>query len=88
MTKRVRLAVLAGASILILGLTIQPRSDAEIKKDAKADPAVERTRKQVQMLDDLYKTAIVLITDKYVDDEKDFPAGSAAIALFSAIQKK
>jgi hypothetical protein len=40
------------------------------------------------MLDDIYKTAVVLITDKYVHDEDDFPAGSAAIALFEAINKK
>ena len=40
------------------------------------------------MLDDIYKTAVVLITDKYVHDEDDFPAGSAAIALFKAINKK
>jgi hypothetical protein len=30
----------------------------------------------------------VLITDKYVHDEDDFPAGSAAIAWFDAINKK
>lgn len=50
--------------------------------------AVERTRKTVRMLDDVYKTAVVLITDKYVNDEEDFPAGSAAIALFEAIGEK
>lgn len=65
---------------------------AEAPKDKKqAGPpkvAVERTRKQVKMLDDIYKTAVVLITDKYVNDEDDFPAGSAAIALFGAVEKK
>jgi hypothetical protein len=40
------------------------------------------------MLDDIYKAAVILITDKYVHDEDDFPAGSAAIALFDAIGKK
>ena len=54
----------------------------------KVDIPVERTRKTVRMLDDVYKTAVVLITDKYVHDEGDFPAGSAAIALFDAIKKK
>ena len=55
----------------------------------KAEPAaLERTRKQVRMLDDIYKTAVVLITDKYVDDADDFPAGSAAVALFAAIKQK
>jgi hypothetical protein len=57
---------------------------------SKAPPAeaTERARKTVRMLDDVYKTAVVLITDKYVNSDKDFPAGSAAIALFSEIQKK
>ncbi len=61
------------------------------KKKEKTQPpkaAVERTRKTVKMLDDVYKSAIVLITDKYVNSEKDYPAGSAAIDLFAAIQKK
>jgi hypothetical protein len=53
-----------------------------------ADPAVARARKTVQMLDDIYKNAVVLITDKYVNDEDDFAAGSAAVALFEAISKK
>jgi hypothetical protein len=56
--------------------------------EAKPDEALARTRKTVRMLDDIYKTAVVLITDKYVNDEKDFPAGSAAIALFDAIKNK
>jgi hypothetical protein len=54
----------------------------------KADRAVDRTRKTVRMLDDIYKSAVVLITDKYVNDENDFPAGSAAIALFQAVKEK
>ena len=54
----------------------------------KKDLALERTRKQVRMLDDIYKTAVVLITTHYVNDEDDLPAGSAAIALFDAVKKK
>lgn len=53
-----------------------------------ADPAVERARQQIRMLDDLYKTAVVLITEHYVEDEGSFPAGSAAIALFDAMKQK
>jgi hypothetical protein len=55
---------------------------------ADADPAVERARKTVRMLDDIYKTAVVLITDKYVNSENDFPAGGAAVAWFDAINQK
>ena len=87
MTNRARLTVLAAASVLSLGLILQARSSAENKED-KSDPAVERTRKQVLMLDDLYKSAIVLITDKYVNSDSDLPAGSAFQALFGAMKKK
>jgi hypothetical protein len=40
------------------------------------------------MLDDLYKTAVVLITEHYVDESSDLPAGTAAKALFAAMQEK
>jgi hypothetical protein len=40
------------------------------------------------MLDDIYKTTVVLITEKYVHTKDDFPAGGAAVALFDAIRKK
>ncbi len=50
------------------------------------DPAVSRTRDQVYMLDTLYKTAVVLITDKYVSDPSVFSAASAAGALFQTMK--
>lgn len=62
--------------------------DDEDEDEDDAEEALARTREQVKMLDDIYKTAVVLITDKYVNSEDDFPAGSAAIALFSAVKKK
>ena len=52
------------------------------------EAAVERTRKQVRMLDDLYKTAVVLITTHYVNESSTLPAGTAAIALFDAMKEK
>jgi hypothetical protein len=58
------------------------------KPDEKSDPALERTRKQVRMLDDLYKTSIVLITENFVEESSDLPAGSAFQALFEAMKKK
>jgi hypothetical protein len=58
------------------------------KAASSGDAAVERTRKQVRMLDDLYKTAVVLITETYVNSETDTSAASAAIALFEAMGKK
>lgn len=56
--------------------------------EGKEDPAVARTRKQVKMLDDIYKTAVVLITEHYVNEESDLAAGEAAKALFAAIKEK
>jgi hypothetical protein len=74
-----------GITVLALGWALT----AAAAKDAKVDPAaLERTRKELKMLDDIYKTTIVLITDKYVHDKEDFPAGGAAVALFDAMQKK
>ena len=58
---------------------------AEEKKD---DPAVARARKTVLMLDDIYKTTVVLITEHYVTDDGSLAAGEAAQALFGAIKKK
>jgi hypothetical protein len=52
------------------------------------DPALERTRKQVRILDDVYKTAIVLITDNYVTEASDLAAGAAFQKLFSAMKEK
>jgi hypothetical protein len=71
-------------SFLVIGVAVSLSYGGTEKKD----PALQRTRKQVRMLDDIYKTAVVLITSHYVNDEDDLPAGSAAIALFDAIKKK
>ena len=53
----------------------------------KPDAAVERTRQEVKMLDDLFKNAIVLIDSHYVKQPSDFPAATAAKALFAALKK-
>ncbi|MFO0820085.1 MAG: DUF3365 domain-containing protein [Pirellulales bacterium] len=68
--------------------TTQSSAKADSADKSAGDAAVARTRKQVLMLDDLYKTAVVLITDKYVQKETDLSAGSAAQALFDAMRKK
>ena len=52
------------------------------------DAALERTRKQVRVLDDIYKTAIVLITENYVDEASDLAAGAAFQKLFAAMKEK
>jgi hypothetical protein len=87
MMNRARLSVLVVALATAVAALWQPRLNAG-DKDAESDPALERTRKQVRMLDDLYKSAIVLITEKYVNSDNDLPAGSAFKALFGAMKKK
>jgi hypothetical protein len=84
-----RLILLSFCGVLALvaaGPTAPPALSAT---PDKPDPAAaERARKTVRMLDDIYKTAIVLITDKYVKDKRDYPAGRAAIRWFADISKK
>jgi hypothetical protein len=79
------LTILTASGFLTVTAIVALQADEKTKK---ADRGIERARQTVRMLDDVYKTAVVLITDKYVNDENDFPAGSAAIALFDAINKK
>ena len=76
------------ATVVATGILLSAEPTPHKEKQEPSAAATERTRKTVRMLDDVYKTVVVLITDKYVNDEKDFPAGSAAIALFSQIEKK
>lgn len=78
-------------SLLLVALTGAVLAGSAVSKEPKKkkkDPAVERTRKTVRMLDDVYKTAVVLITTHYVNKEDDLSAGTAAKALFAAVKKK
>ena len=61
---------------------------AEPQKGAAKDPLLERTRREVRMLDDIYKGGIVTITTHYVNDEDTIPAGTAFKKLFEAAEKK
>src|SRR5436853_4283567 len=76
--------------LLALGaaaLSWSGRSRAEDKK--APDPAgVERARETVKMLDDLYKTAVVGITNVYVEQQSDTPAAAVAKQVFEAMHKK
>ena len=81
--------VLAVAAVVLGSGGPGPVEAAE--KAPKAGPdkeAVERTREQVKMLDDLYKTAIVGMTKTYVHQQLDTPAAIVAIELFDAMKKK
>jgi len=62
----------------------QAAATAEEKKD---DPALERAREQVRMLDDLYKTAVISISKTYVTNQDDVPAIMIAKQVFTAMRK-
>lgn len=82
-------AVVLFAAVLVFALIKAPRAaDDSADSNAARDPAVQRARQTVRMLDDLYKTNIVMITENYVEDENSYPAGSAAIELFEAMSEK
>ena len=68
------IALLTGFAVVWASFSPSTAADKKPKKDR----AVERTRKTVRMLDDLYKTAVVAITTHYVNDTDDLSAGSAA----------
>lgn len=74
------------SGILLTLFLAQGLTSAE--KPPAADAAVERTRREVRLLDDIYKTSIVLITEHYVNSDDDLPAGSAFKALFAAVEQK
>lgn len=54
---------------------------------APSDAAIRRSRQTVEMLDNVFKQTVVLVTDKYVHDEDDFAAGSAVVLLFKNLSE-
>lgn len=83
--------VLVGVIAIGTSVVLSRDGEADDSKKSKAtekDAAVERARREVRMLDDIYKTAIVLVTEHYVKSDNDLPAGSAFKALFEAVEKK
>lgn len=84
-TKFLSVAAFAGLAATSFFLANLPGQAADPPKPTSA---LERTRREVRMLDDIYKTSIVLITTHYVDGKESLPAGSAFKALFEAVKKK
>jgi hypothetical protein len=78
-------------TILTLGAAMTARSVASGADDAKAveeNRELNRARREVKLLDDIYKTAIVLITKHYVEEDSDLPAGEAFKVLFAGMKEK
>jgi hypothetical protein len=78
---------LGGLTVALLAVLAAVPIRAEKPAAKPDDTAVERTRDTVRLLDNVYKNAVVLITETYVHDEDDFPAGSAAVELFKRTAK-
>ena len=53
----------------------------------KNDLPLERARKTVELLNDIYVNVVILITKAYVENEDSYPAGRAAKLLFKAVKK-
>jgi hypothetical protein len=85
--QRVLSLVVCGGLACAAVILLAGRSPVTAESKAVDTAAVARARKTVRMLDTVYKTTIVLITDKYVHDKGDYPAGRAAIKLFGDISK-
>ncbi len=73
---------------VLAALTLSVRHGAAEANEDPSDPAVERAREQVRMLDDLYKTVIVFINDTYVEDADTPAAGEVARELFGVMRAK
>lgn len=84
MPKALALSGLTAALLTAVAVTL-PGAD---KPAAKPDPAaVDRSRDTVKLLDNIYKNAVVLITETYVHEEDDVSAGTAAVELFKRVTK-
>lgn len=60
----------------------------EPTENERAGLTLEQARREVRLLDDLYKTAVVYINEVYVEDENSVAAGETARALFEAMKSK
>lgn len=81
--------LLSAAALCSMTLAANSLVLAEDAKPAKPSPiTVEQARREVRMLDDLYKTAVVLVNDTFVKDGNGASAGDAARLLFAAMRQK
>jgi len=75
-----------GLAAVALGAALMPAtSDAAVKVQ---NEELARARREIKLLDDIYKTAIVLITKHYVEENSDLPAGEAFKVLFAGMKEK
>jgi len=81
----------ASLAILAMGsaaFVFRADANGQAGQNPEKDFALRQARRELGMLDDIYKTSIVLITTHYVDDKDSLPAGSAFRALFDTMSQK
>jgi hypothetical protein len=82
---------LTGLALLAVAATVAmpaAASDTAQSKTEEETRELDRARREIKLLDDIYKTAIVLITKHYVEDDNDLPAGEAFKVLFAGVKEK
>ncbi|HWB00624.1 MAG TPA: DUF3365 domain-containing protein [Pirellulales bacterium] len=82
-----RTQIVVGLSGLLVGFAAL-WAQADDKSSEVPKEVVDRARREVKLLDDIYKTAIVLVTKHYVDEKSDLPAGEAFKVLFHSMDEK
>jgi hypothetical protein len=85
--RRKRLASLAILASLAAGGWMALAADKD-QSNAPATLTLEGARREVRLLDDLYKSAIVYMNEVYVEDENSVAAGETARDLFAAMKQK
>ena len=82
-----RSLTLLATTLLALTCSLESLAEKTSTAEKTEDAAVDRTRRQVKMLDGIYKHSIVLVTTHYVDGDEDLPAGTAFKKLFEVAKK-
>ena len=89
-SKFTSLSIATGATLVVLSVyACQLFAGEGAATDEKKSPVrtVDQVRREVRMLDDIYKGGIVTITQHYVNDSEAIPAGTAFKKLFESAEK-
>lgn len=73
---------------LVLIITLFLTSAITIAKEPPNDEDIDRARKTVKLLDDLYKTFIELITEEYVNNPALLSAATLSKRVFKVMEEK
>ena len=82
-TRRWTILGCLGCALAAVVASVHAPPSARADERARADPGLDRARRQVKMLDDLYKTAVVAITERYKTGP---PAIMVAKDVFGAME--